>query len=427
MSSILRACLAAFALALIAADDTKPADPLARATELFRAGQFDEADKACAAVLRGAGNDAKGWRLRGRIALLGNRLDDAEKWLTRALELAPEDNATRMLLAEAYCRRDDFARAAPLYRAAGREARAKQLESLGGGLPYQFEGKPEVTHLDFVRTDPLPVVRPRVNGSAEANFIIDTGGGELILDTEFAKTLGVTNFGEESGEFGGGKRAPVGHGRVDALTLGEFVVRNVPVSLLPTRRLGAAAGGKQVDGILGTVLLYHFLPTLDYPGRRLTLQRRQRAVSAGHAVKAPAAEGHTVPFWMSGDHYMVAQGTVNGSKPMLFFVDTGLAGAAFTCPESTANEAGIKPIKALEREGVGGGGKVRATPFVVDELTLGPVKSSHKLAGVYGVFPASLEHGQGYRIGGLISHQFFKPYAVTFDFDAMRLYLTKRS
>ena len=43
------------------------------------------------------------------------------------------------------------------------------------------------------------------------------------------------------------------------------------------------------------------------------------------------------------------------------------------------------------------------------------------LPGVAGAFPPSLEHSEGFRIAGLISHAFFRPYAVTFDFDRMRL------
>jgi hypothetical protein len=39
------------------------------------------------------------------------------------------------------------------------------------------------------------------------------------------------------------------------------------------------------------------------------------------------------------------------------------------------------------------------------------------------VFP--LEDRFSFRIGGIISHGFFRPYALTFDFTKMRLVLTK--
>jgi len=59
---------------------------------------------------------------------------------------------------------------------------------------------------------------------------------------------------------------------------------------------------------------------------------------------------------------------------------------------------------------------------MVDRLTLGDVQHTD-INGVYGVFPESLERGQGFRIAGLVSHQFFRSHSVTFDFDGMRMLL----
>ncbi len=73
-------------------------------------------------------------------------------------------------------------------------------------------------------------------------------------------------------------------------------------------------------------------------------------------------------------------------------------------------------------EGTFGGGKAKITPFTVDELTLGDIKG-RKIAAIFGAFPTKLEYGQGFRIGGLISHTFFRPYALTMDFEGMRLLL----
>jgi hypothetical protein len=42
-----------------------------------------------------------------------------------------------------------------------------------------------------------------------------------------------------------------------------------------------------------------------------------------------------------------------------------------------------------------------------------------------GAIPPGSEERFGFRMGGLISHAFFRPYAVTFDFLSMTLYLKK--
>jgi hypothetical protein len=171
------------------------------------------------------------------------------------------------------------------------------------------------------------------------------------------------------------------------------------------------------------VLLYHFLPTLDYPGGRLILRRRTAEGAADLDGEIRGKKVAVVPFWMAGDHYMIGWGTVNNGRPLLFFVDTGLAGGGFTCPESTLLEATIKLPETPAGEGIGGGGKVKVFPFIVDELSFGEAKEK-KVRGIFsGAF--TLEETFGFHIGGLISHGFFRPYAVTFDFDRMHMALAQ--
>jgi hypothetical protein len=126
---------------------------------------------------------------------------------------------------------------------------------------------------------------------------------------------------------------------------------------------------------------------------------------------------------MASDHFMVAWGTVNRSQPMLFLVDTGLAGGGFTCPESTLKEAGIKLQENNAREGIGGGGKIRVIPFIAEELTLGKAKEQNIQGSYTEAFP--IENAMGFHIGGLISHEFFRHYALTLDFTRMKHYLDR--
>jgi predicted aspartyl protease len=397
---------------------------LESADSLFKAGKFAKAEKIYAKVLN---DDPKNHRVvlrLGEIALLSNQLDHAEKLLNEAVKLKPEEKAAKSLLAEVFYRRDEFQKVAPLFRSVGRESRAEQLESFKGVSPNKIEG-PEVTSLNFVITDPLPVVQIRVNNSEPVNVLIDTGGAALIIDNEFAKEVGAVQFKAETGTFAGGKKAAVRTGKVDSVTLGDFTVKNVPVAMLPTRRFSSIFGGTQIDGIIGTVLLYHFIATLDYPGGQLILRRRTEQNLKNAEKEAKEQRAIVIPFWMAGDHYMHAWGTVNKSEPMLFFVDTGLAGGGFTCPESTIQKAGIKLQEDKASEGLGGGGRVRTVPFVVNELTLGDAKE-HNIRGMFASNTGGLEKVVGFQVGGVIWHGFFRSYAVTFDFAGMRFYLKKK-
>jgi Aspartyl protease len=371
-------------------------DHLAAAQKLFQSGHFAESQAEFHEALTAKGPSFDTYRGLGILSVLGNQLDTAEAFLKKAAELKPDEPLTKAYLAEMYYRRRDFAHAAPLFRTLGAESAALKLESFKGVTPYQVEGDVQSTTIKFVNTDPLPVVMGRVNNSDEINLLIDTGGGEFILDPEFAKTVGARQFGTDGGQ-----------GRIDSLKLGDFTIRNIPISVLDVRRFAAAAGGRKIDGIIGTVLLSEFLATLDYSNQQLVLQRKEPKSNG-------KGDGGGIPFWLAGDHFIVAWGKVNDVKELLF-VDTGLAGAGFTCPESTLKELSIK---------VGGEEEAKPIRFVLDELALGSV-SEQRVVSLFGPFPAALETRFGFRIGGLISHEFFRNDAVTFDFDTMQLRLKK--
>jgi hypothetical protein len=390
------------------------------AKSLFRAGRFAEAEKVFAARNAEKPGDARTLLHLGYLALLRNDLGEAERRLQAALEIKPKIKEGPALLAEVYYRRDEFERAAPLFKKVGRTSMARKLASFAGRQPYQIDSAPSSTRLPFLRTDPLPVVGVRVNGSEPARFLIDTGGGELILDSVFAKKVAARHFGAERSYFGGGKKAPFEHGRVETVRLGGFEVRHVPVITMDLSAIGPALGEERVDGIVGTVPLYHFLSTIDYENGELVLARCDATQQEGRGSSDLGVGAVDIPFWMADDHFIVAWGAVNGGPKMLFFVDTGLAGAGFTCPHSTLKAAAIVLKKDQAASGTGGGGAIRFVPFVVDDLSLGDVRRT-RIDGALGPFPRQLEWDMGFHIGGLISHQFFRPGALTLDFDAMRL------
>ncbi len=383
------------------------------AESLMQVGRFAEAEEAFSAFLDVHPGDSSALLGLGYSALLRNDLDEAERRLDTALRLKPRSKAARGLLGELHYRRDDFDRAAPHFARLGRAAKARQLASFAGQRPNEIDGDAP-TRIPFVKTDPLPVLELDVNGSGPARFLLDTGGGESILDQEFAGRVDAAGFGAERGIFGGGRKARVEHGRVDSVRLGGFVLRNVPVAVLDLGAVAATVGEARLDGILGTVPLSRFTSTIDYPRGALVLER---------ASEGPPPGGFSVPFWLAGDHFVVAWGAVNGGQETLFFVDTGLAGNGFTCPSSTLREARIEVQEELAEEARAlGSGAFRVAPFVVDELRLGEFRRQ-RVVGVAGAFPPQLERGLGFRVGGLISHQFFRSCALTLDFAAMRLRL----
>jgi hypothetical protein len=404
--------------------------PIAAADRLLQAGRFAEAREQYARIAADRPDDYSAVLQLGRIALLSNRLDDAGTWFERAIALRPGDSDPKVMLAEAYYRRDDFEKAVAALN--GVDVSANQLiitqyptlnvaklASFKGQTPYEVQGDGRTTRLKFVRTDPLPLVSVRVNGGREVTFFIDTGGSEVALDTQFARELGVPQFGAVQGTFSGGQHAEVQQGRIESLTLGDWTVRNLPVVMLPLRQLSQGLGVKQIDGVIGTTLFYHFLATLDYPRGELVLRRKdatsleQFAASAGKSV--------AVPFWIASDHFMVRWGRVEALAPALLFVDTGLAGAGVKLAESVIKQAGIKLEEDKASAGAGGGGTLKVVPYVVRRLSFGAVQEEN-VPGLYdGPFP--WENMFGFTLAGMVGHDFFKRYAVTFDFENMKIVL----
>jgi predicted aspartyl protease len=432
-------------------------EEIAQADRLFQSGSFGEAQRAYADIAAQDPKDFHAASQLGHIALLSNKLDDAEPWLRKALDLKHGDADAKIMLAETLYRKNDFFHAARALQGLGPDdAKLKnyltlneaKLESFRDEDPYKFERDAgESTRLPFIKSDPLPVVNVRVNGGGDVAFFIDTGGSELLLDSEFARELNVKPMSSVEGTFSGGQHAQVESGRVDSLTLGSWTLRNIPVGMMPLRSMSSGFGVKQINGCIGTNVLYQFLSTIDYRTGELILRKKnaanlKRFDAAGGPSGAPGVgrrsggrntqpknppganntavtNGIVVPMWMAGDHFMVAWGRVNTQPISLFFVDSGLAGAGVKLAESAIQQAGIHLDESKATEGQGGGGMLKIIPYTVAQFTVGEI-TEQNVPGLYdGPFP--WENEFGFHLAGMFGSDFLKHYAVTFDFTNMRI------
>jgi hypothetical protein len=385
------------------------------ADQAFTRGRIEDAHRLYLSELKGSPTDVYLLQRLGQISLYQNRFAEAEKRLRSALKIDPTNPIAKTLLSQTYYRQDRFAEAIPILRSLKRDADADQLQTLSKNPAYQTPPGFRRTEIPFTQLDPLPVVEVRVNNGAPLRFFIDTGGAELIVDKSRAAELGLAVAENGLGTFAGGKQASLQKTILDSVNLNGLVVSNVPAFTLDLSSIGHILGGR-VDGCIGTVFLYHFLATIDYPHKRLILRPRDAKFrEAGQTVR--------IPFWMSGDHLMVAWGHVNSAPEHLFFVDTGLAGAAVNAPKPILDEAGITIDPNSGGTGYGGGGEVQYKTFNVKSLSLGPV-TEHDLIGVF-LAEDAIRPAFPFSIAGIISHQFFKPRELTFDFRKMQLLLTQ--
>ncbi len=390
------------------------------AAALFSSGRFAEAE----ARLRQIDNEQPGQyevlsRL-GHLALLGNRLEQAVDCLAQALHLNPRSRSTWNLLADAYYRKGELGSAAYCYGRLQRSELAGSLATMSGLTPYVLQGDSSSLVLPWTVCEPLPVIRARVNGH-RANLVLDTGAGELVLDEQFAIAADVPLGGREMRRFAGGRDAAVWYGHARELELEGLALLDLPVQALPLGPVFTPFFPTlPVHGILGTAVLSQFVATLDYRSQALRLEpltgRAERSSSKDSTAGVPGT-----PFWIAGSHYPVACGDLPGTAHCLVFLDTGMTGAAFALPRSTAEAAGLMFSPEETETGYGGGGEVQGNPATLARLALGETCRTNLHGMVLDAFPIEVQFG--FRISGLLAQDFFTDCALTLDFGTMRLSL----
>jgi tetratricopeptide (TPR) repeat protein len=385
-----------------------------KAKAYFESGNFGEAKNEYNVIIKKQPNNLKALIYLGYISLLQNKLSEAEGWLLQANKIKPNNITVNGFLAEIHYRRNDFNKASTYFNAIGRSSMALKLARFKDEKPYQVDEPFDEVSIEFIVTNPIPFVRVKINGTHEGNFILDTGGGELILDETFFREIGGETFGKpESGDFGGGKKAGVAHGKIFSVQLGNLTVKNIPVQLLRLQHIELA--GMKIDGAIGTIFLSQFLSTIDYKDGELVL-RNKKKYNLNQLIEKNVNPS-LIPFSMADDHFMLAKGSINNSDSLLFFIDTGLT-MAFTCPQSTIKKVKVPLQQHNKATEQGGGGDYDTVPFDIEKLCLGNVCVSN-LHGQYGPFPPSLEHSFGFKIDGLLSHEFFLNKSLTIDFERM--------
>ncbi|MEU0510650.1 aspartyl protease family protein [Amycolatopsis sp. NPDC006125] len=387
---------------------------LANATEadpdrLFRAGSFDAADRGYAKLLRRDPANARAAAQRGYIALLHNRFPDAERCLSRALELVPGDVDTTRKLAECFVRQDRHDRAVPLL---GSTPFGTQYAALRG-KPWEIRGATAV-RLPFIDLDPLPTVEASLNGGEPRRFLLDTYG-TLDLDQPVADELGLRSLATVSG-YAGNRPVTIHLGILDSIRFGDLEIRNIPMQWTNQPK-PALPDGAIPAGVLGTTVFYRLLTTMDYARRALVLRRKD-------APFRPGPRAARVPLWLAGDHYPCSLGSLNDYGPKIVTLDTGGIAHGLDTTVEMAERAGI-PVDYANPGEINGR---PVYPITAERIALGravghDVRGSASAGPVEGTPGPGQSAMFGFDIIANFTHEFFKPFAVTFDYTGMNCYL----
>lgn len=117
-----------------------------------------------------------------------------------------------------------------------------------------------------------PVIEVMVNGRGPFRFLIDTGaGGMARADASLVERLGLKIAGQESSSDAGNKtQASLNEVKFETLSIKDLQFRDVAAY---SRNYNTATYLSHIDGILGFDLFADYLLTLDYPNRRVRIER----------------------------------------------------------------------------------------------------------------------------------------------------------
>lgn len=381
--------------------------------QLFRAGRFAEADRGYQRLIQHDPANTHAVAQRGYIALLHNRFPDAEKHLSAAVRMG--DAVSRQRLAECLVRQDKHASAVPVLRSTHHprdEAYAKLYDQLGGPA-WQIRGAAS-TRTPFLSVDPVPSVMASLNGGPPRGFLLDTYS-TLDLSADVAEEIGLRSIATISGVASGGP-VTIHLGVLESIRIGAIELRNIPMQWIDMMR-PPLPDGSQPAGVIGTTTFYHLLTTMDYAGQALEL-RRKGARSVG---------GDRLPLWLAGDHYPCSVGSMGSLGPRIVTLDTGGLNHGLDTTVDYAERAGL----AIDYDHpIDFGGRL-AYPVTADRISLGRAVG-RDIRGIAAADPVNGMPGPGQAaMFGFdpianFTHEFFKPYAITFDYTAMTICIHRR-
>ncbi|MEO3876568.1 aspartyl protease family protein [Nonomuraea sp. B12E4] len=386
------------------------------ADALFKAGKFEQAGRAYEAILKTDPANVRAARQRGYVALLSNRFPEAEKYLTMALKLAPDDKETNQLLGDCYLRQDKLALSVPCWQATGKEAYAKWFGAVSGKA-YQVQG--DIARVPWLQMDPFPLVEASVNGGPPKRFLPYTGASWLGMSAKVAKEAGLSPVASQKIDYLGGTQWQY-FGVLDSFKLGGIELRNVPVEWSESDTSTALDAS---DGIIGTWVFYHLLTTFDYAGQALILRHKTPETARKARAAAKQAGAEPLPLWLAREHMCHTMGSIAGSGPRMVTVPIG--GTGETCaniPGETAKQLGIRTDYDRPVETAAHSHPVVAYPSYPKELRLGDAAAKD----VYCMTnPNQVLAPYGFDIMASFSHSFYKPYNLTLDFTDMNLYIAR--
>ncbi|HEX5708766.1 MAG TPA: aspartyl protease family protein [Pyrinomonadaceae bacterium] len=176
---------------------------------------------------------------------------------------------------------------------------------------------------------PMPAVEVMVNGQGPFLFAIDTGAeGEARVDSSLVERLKLRPAGQVQASDGSGRNTrSLDVFELDSVALGGVTFRAVRA---PSRDYNTSPNLPNIDGILGFNLFADYLLTLDYPAKRVRLERGE----------LPAADGARVLSFENPRGIPVVELGV-GAHKIAAHIDSGNSIGGFVLPTALVEKLAL--------------------------------------------------------------------------------------
>ena len=150
-------------------------------------------------------------------------------------------------------------------------------------LSQTTTAKPAHADVAMLFRGSMPVIEVTVNGQGPFLFAIDTGGqGMARVDSSLVTRLKLPTVDKMQASDGSGRNTrTLDVVQLESITFGGVQFKDVRA---PTRDYNTSPSLPRIDGILGFNLFADYLLTLDYPAKRVRLERGELPKSNGADV-----------------------------------------------------------------------------------------------------------------------------------------------
>ena len=373
--------------------------------------------------------DSRQTKNAGDLALLGEaelaagRYDAARRHLRAALDLDPFrttyaniawDLAQVEYMSNNFASSLDWAQLAVQHGLNVKQWHLDYLAALADVEVYRSIGLPNDTLPMHSSRPEVPRVDVRVNKKQTINAVIDSGAVLSIVSQRFATQMEVKKINRFPGIFYGllGEPISVDFGIVSTLELGDIMLENVPVAIMPDEKMRFLVNDKRefrMDFLLGANLMKEFRTDLDFARGVVTFTR---LTPADHRPDA------NQNLFIEGFRPMV-RGMVNRKGWYMFVLDTG-SEVTFLNESELQNLPIVQlapHMHAATLQGLGGAKKHGAK---LEDIEIG----FDKYAGLFKTVPMYAS-GEGEHSAGIVGENFLKNFRVVIDYGRMRVDLIR--